>query len=94
MGGKALVPFSSEHRAASGLKGGDAITVDIELDMAPREVVVPEDFAMAIDAAGLRAAFDMLAFSHRKEHVRAIEDAKTADTRARRIGNAIEMLKK
>ncbi len=94
MGGKALVPFSSEHRAASGLKGGDAITVDIELDVAPREVVVPEDFAMAIDAAGLRAAFDTLAFSHRKEHVRAIEDAKTADTRARRIGKAIEMLKK
>ena len=93
MGGKSLVPFSSEHRAASGLKGGDAITVDIELDAAPREVIVPEDFAAALDTAGVRAAFDKLAFSHRKEHVRAIEDAKTADTRTRRIEKAIEKLK-
>lgn len=93
MGGKSLVPFSSDHRVASGLKGGDAITVEIELDVAPREVTVPADLATALDAAGLRPAFDKLAFSHRKEHVRAIEDAKTADTRIRRIEKAIEKLK-
>ena len=93
MGGKALIPFSSEHRAASGLKGGDAITVEVELDTAPRETAVPEDFATALHAAGLRTKFDALAASHRKEHVRAIEDAKTADTRARRIEKAIEKLK-
>ncbi len=93
MGGKSLVPFSSDHRAASGLKRGDTIVVDIELDVAPRDVAVPTDLATALDAAGVRAAFDKLAFSHRKEHVRAIEDAKTADTRARRIEKAIEKLK-
>ena len=93
MAGKSLVPFSAEHRATSGLKGGDAIEVDIEVDTAAREVAVPDDFAVALDAAELRAAFDALAFSHRKEHVRAIEDAKTADTRARRIEKAIEKLK-
>ena len=93
MGGKSLIPFSSEHRKASGLNGGDPITVDIEMDLAPREVTVPEDFATALDAAGLRTAFDTLAFSHRKEHVRAIDEAKTADTRARRIEKAIEKLK-
>ncbi len=93
MGGKFLVAFSAEHRAASGLNGGDAITVDITLDTEPREVAVPEDFASALDAAGLRAQFDKLAFSHRKEHVRAIDDAKTPETRARRIEKAIEKLK-
>ncbi len=93
MGGKSLVPFSSEHRAASGLKGGDAITVEIELDTAPREVTPPDDFTAALDTAGLRAAFDKLAPSHRKEHVRAIDDAKTPETRARRIDKAIEKLK-
>ena len=92
MDGKSLVPFSSEHRSASGLKGDDAITVDIELDVAPREIAVPEDFAAALEAGGVRAAFDKLAPSHRKEHVRAIEDAKTPDTRARRIQKAIEKL--
>ena len=93
MGGKSLVPFSSEHRKASGLKGGDSIVVEIELDTAPRETVVPEDFAAALEAAGLRAAFDKLAPSHRKEHVRAIDEAKTAETRIRRIEKAIEKLK-
>ncbi len=93
MGGKSLVPFSSEHRKASGLKGGDSIVVEIELDTAPRETVLPEDFAAALEAAGLRAAFDKLAPSHRKEHVRAIDEAKTAETRIRRIEKAIEKLK-
>ncbi len=93
MGGKSLVPFSSEHRKASGLKGGDSIVVEIELDTAPRETVVPEDFAMALEVAGLRTAFDKLAPSHRKEHVRAIDEAKTAETRIRRIEKAIEKLK-
>ncbi len=92
MGGKYMVSFSSEHRKASGIAGGDAITVDIVVDDAPREVEVPEDFATALDAAGLRARFDALAPSHRKEHVRAITEAKAADTRARRIVKAIEKL--
>ncbi len=67
--------------------------MDIVLDTEPREVTVPEDFATALDAAGLRATFDKLAFSHRKEHVRAIDDAKTPETRARRIEKALEKLK-
>lgn len=89
MGGKYMVGFSSEHRAASGINGGDAITVDIELDSAPRVVEIPEDFQAALDAAGADEAFDKLAFSHRKEHVRAIEEAKTPETRARRIEKAV-----
>lgn len=93
MGGRYLIAFSAAHRAASGLKGGDAIEVDIELDAAPRTVEVPADFAQAMEAATLRAAFDKLAPSHRKEHVRAIEEAKTPETRQRRIDKAIEKLK-
>ena len=93
MGGKYLIGFSAAHRAASGLKGGDAIEVDIVLDDAPRTVDVPEDFAAALEVAGARAAFDKLAYSHRKEHVRAIEDAKTAETRARRIEKAVGILR-
>ena len=64
-----------------------------ELDAAPREVVVPDDFRAALDAApGAAATFDKLSFTHRKEHVRAIEDAKTEATRQRRIAKAIEKL--
>ncbi len=92
MGGKYMIAFSSEHRKASGINGGDDITVEIVVDDAPRTVEVPEDFALALSEAGLRERFDALAPSHRKEHVRAILEAKAADTRARRIAKAIEKI--
>lgn len=93
MSGRFMVSFSSEHRSASGLKGGEAIEVDIALDTEPRTTEVPDDFAAALEAAGLRAAFDTLAPSHRKEHVRAINEAKAPETRARRIDKAIEKIR-
>jgi hypothetical protein len=92
MGGAAKLPLAQEHRAAAGVTGGQEVEVDLVLDTAPREAAVPEDFAAALRAAGVEAAFGKLAFSHRKEHVRAIEEAKTAETRARRIAKAVQMM--
>lgn len=43
MGGRSMLPFSAEHRAASGLKGGDAIEVEVEVDREPRVVEIPDD---------------------------------------------------
>lgn len=85
MGGRQLIPFSADKRAATGLSGGDPIVVELRLDTAPRTVEVPDDLAAALGAAGARAAFDALAPSARKAHVANVEGAKTADTRARRI---------
>jgi uncharacterized protein YdeI (YjbR/CyaY-like superfamily) len=56
------------------------------------EFPVPDDFRAALDAAGLWERFDALAYSHRKQHVLAIEDARTDATRERRIRKAVEML--
>lgn len=92
MGGKFLIPFSSDKRAATGLGGGDAIVVDLELDTAPRTVEPPDDFAAALDAAGARDAWERLAPSHKKAHVTAIEGAKAAETRVRRIAKAVETI--
>jgi Bacteriocin-protection, YdeI or OmpD-Associated/Domain of unknown function (DUF1905) len=93
MGGRYLIPFSSDKRAATGIQGGDPIVVELELDTAPRTVDVPDDLAAALDATpGAREAWDRLSPSHRKAHVTAIEGAKAAETRARRIGKAIEAL--
>ncbi|RZS64619.1 uncharacterized protein DUF1905 [Agromyces ramosus] len=93
MGGRFLIPFSSDKRAATGIQGGDPIVVDLELDTAPRTVDVPGDLAAALDAApGAREAWNRLAPSHRKAHVTAIEGAKAAETRQRRIAKAIEAL--
>ena len=84
-GGKSLIPFSSDKRAATGLSGGDAITVELTLDTAPRTVELPTDLVEALDAAGARAAFDALSPSARKAHVTNVETAKTDETRHRRI---------
>ena len=92
MGGKFLIPFSSDKRAATGLGGGDAIVVDLELDTAPRTVEPPDDFATALDAAGARDAWERLAPSHKKAHVTAIEQAKAAETRQRRIDKAVAQI--
>ena len=89
MGGRFLIPFSSDKRKETGIGGGDAIVVDLVLDTAPRTVEVPDDLAAALDAAGLRATFDALAPSHRKAHVTAIEEAKATATRERRIAAAV-----
>ena len=93
MGGEFLLGLNRAVREAAGVEAGDQVQVTLELDTAPREVEVPPDFAQALNTIpGLRQAFDAMAFTHRKEHVRAIEDAKTAETRARRITKAVEKL--
>jgi hypothetical protein len=93
-GGVYLIPLSAENRAAAQVAAGDEVDVDVELDEAPREVSVPDDLAAALaadDAA--RAAFEGLPYSHRQRHVLAIEDAKTPETRTRRVDRALAMLR-
>jgi uncharacterized protein YdeI (YjbR/CyaY-like superfamily) len=94
MGGRFLVPVSAERRAAAGVKAGDLIEVELTLDAAPRELAVPADLAAALDAdVAARAAFDKLSYSARQRHVLAVEGARTAETRARRIGKIIDELR-
>lgn len=93
MGGAFWIPVAREIREGAGLTAGELVNVEIALDTEPRTVEVPGDFQAALDALpGLREKFEKLAYTHRKEHVRAIEDAKTPETRARRIAKAVEML--
>ena len=93
MGGRFLMPFAKEHRDAAGIAAGEDIEVMLVEDTAERTVEVPADFAAALAKAKLRDAFDALAYTHRKEHVRAIEEAKKPETRARRIVKAVEMVR-
>ena len=93
MGGQYLVGVNAAHRAASGVAGGEEHEVTLEHDTAPRSVEVPQDLAAALEEAGVRAAFDGLAPSRRKEHVRLVEDAKTEATRERRVAKVVESLR-
>ena len=92
MGGRFYVPLSAENREAAGVAAGDDITVDIEADTAPREVTVPDDLAAAMDDAA-RAAYDGQSYTHRKEWVRWVEEAKKPETRAARIEKTVTGLR-
>jgi hypothetical protein len=92
MGGRFFVPLSAENREAAGVAAGESITVDIEADTAPREVTMPDDLAAALDDAA-RTAYDGLSYTHRKEWVRWVEEAKKPETRATRIEKAVAALR-
>jgi hypothetical protein len=93
MGGEFLLGLSREVRAAAGVQAGDTAQLRLELDTKPREVEVPEalEAALAADRTA-RAAYDRLAYTHRKEFARWIAEAKKDETQERRVAQAIAML--
>ena len=93
MGGVYMVGVSAEHRKGAGVAGGDTVDVDIELDTEPRTVTVPDDFQAALDQdAEAKRFFEGLSYSNKLRHVLLIEDAKTAETRQRRIVKTVSQL--
>ena len=93
MGGCMALGVLKQIRSDLGKGPGDSVVVTVTRHDAERTVEVPDDLAAALAAAGAREAFDKLSFSHRREHVNAINEAKKPETRARRITKSIEMLK-
>src|SRR5437867_68239 len=94
MGGEFLLGLNRAVREDAGVEAGDTVEVKLELDTAPREVDVPEALADALAADSIaRAAFDRLAYTHRKEYARWIDEAKRDETRRRRVTQALEMLR-
>jgi len=93
MGGEFLLGFSRAVREEAGAEAGDTVELELELDTAPREVEVPESLAGALaDDPAARAAFEALAYTHRKEYARWVQEAKRDETRQRRVAQAIRML--
>jgi hypothetical protein len=93
MNGQFLIPLSAEHRAASGIAAGDEVEVALEVDALPRTLDVPADLAEALEAAGVRAAFDAMSHSRRRALVDPVEQAKAPETRQRRIDKAVETMR-
>ncbi|WP_182914260.1 YdeI/OmpD-associated family protein [Paenibacillus sp. 1011MAR3C5] len=94
MGGKFMLPLNSDNRQQAGVAAGDIVEVELALDTEPREIVVPEDLAAALAQEETAAAFFAgLSYSNKNRIVYQIEQAKTAETRDRRIRKAVETLK-
>jgi Bacteriocin-protection, YdeI or OmpD-Associated/Domain of unknown function (DUF1905) len=91
--GRHFMAVNRETREGAGVKGREIISVVMERDDEPRAVEPPADFLRALKAdKAARATWERLSYTHRKEHVRAIEEAKRPETRARRIEKSISLL--
>ena len=94
MGGKYMMAVPKRFRDAAGIKGGEMITVEMERDAEKRTVEVPKDLADALKKANLQDVFSKMSYTHQKEYVNAINEAKREETRIRRIGKTIEEISK
>lgn len=94
MGGENMIGLARAAREQAGLELGGSYEVEIALDSAERTIEVPEDLAAALATdPTTRAAFTALAYSHRKEFVRWITEAKRDTTRADRVVKTLEMVR-
>ena len=94
MGGRFLIPLSAERRGNAKVKGGDTLDITLELDTEPREVELHEDFKKALNKdKKARTFFEGLSYSAKSGYALPILQAKTEETRQRRIEKALNDLK-
>lgn len=94
MGGPACLPLRRSHREAAGLEGDETVDVRLDLDTDKREVTPPADLVKALKAAP--PAWDRwqaLSYTHQREYVDALADAKRPETRARRLTGAVTVIR-
>jgi len=94
MGGKYMLGIPKTFRQEAGLKAGDNIVVTIERDDEERTVTIPSDLAQELrkDKA-LNEVWKKLSYTIRKEQAHGLEEAKKPETRVRRLGKTLEMLR-
>jgi hypothetical protein len=93
-GGQYMISLSADNRTKAGVAGGDEVEIGLELDTAPREVVVPAELASELSADdAARSFFEGLSYTNKNRIVLSITDAKTEETRQRRVAKALEQLR-
>jgi hypothetical protein len=90
-----LLLILKEIREKIGKTFGDEVTVTVEPDTEPRVIDIPAELKKAFKTEKeAKAFFDKLSYSHQREYVMWINEAKREETRQNRILKTIEMLKK
>lgn len=94
MGGPShMLLVLKEIREKIGKSFGDEIEIELEVDTEPRQVEIPQDLQDALESHPQALTFFMrLSFTHQKEYIRWIEDARRAQTRQIRVARTVEML--
>lgn len=94
MGGEFLIGVSAENRRAAGVRAGEDVVVDLELDLEPRILPIPADLASELDLEPrAKAFFEKLSYSNKQRWVLPIEAAKAPETRRRRIEKTVEAMR-
>jgi hypothetical protein len=94
MGGDChFMVINRKMRESAGVSGGETVPVTMERDTEERVITPPPDFARALKVnKEAQSTWDKLSYTHRREHVEHIEDAKKPETRERRIAKSIQLL--
>ena len=93
-GGVGHIVVNRAAKAATGVDAGDRVRVTMELDTEPRKVTIPGDLRAALSAhAEAKTAFGKLSFTHQREYVEWVEEAKRPETRERRIAATVERVR-
>jgi hypothetical protein len=93
MGGRHFLVINRRLREAAGVTGGETVPVQMERDTEERVINAPADLARALKAnREAQATWDKLSYTHRREHVEHLDDAKRPETRRRRLEKAIALL--
>lgn len=94
MRGEYMLGLSKEVRAGAGVDADDKVQVQLELDRSERTVDIPPELAEALARdADASAAYERLAYTHRKEFANWVREAKREETRERRVARTLEMLR-
>jgi Bacteriocin-protection, YdeI or OmpD-Associated/Domain of unknown function (DUF1905) len=80
-------------REQLGKRPGDLVDVTIVKDESERIVEVPPNFEALLKKEKVWGIFDNLSYSHKKEYVRWISEAKREETRAARLEKSVQMLR-
>lgn len=88
-----MLPLLKAIRQKIGKGPGDTVRVTVERDETVRTVEIPPAFKSALRREGLLAFFGELSYTHRKEYVRWITEAKKEETRQSRAAKALQMLR-
>jgi hypothetical protein len=93
-GGKFYMVVNREMREGAKVNVGETVEFVMEKDDEPRAIATPPDLLKALGARkSAKAAWDKLSYTHRKEYINAIEEARKPETRTRRIAKTVEMLR-
>src|SRR5215216_3917616 len=98
-----LTRMGGDHHLLIILKGireqidktfGNEVKITVEPDTEPRLIEIPKDLMKELKKdKEAKAFFDKLSYTHQREYVTWLNEAKREDTRQNRVVKTIEMLK-